>query len=220
MNDDIEDHDLHVWHKDRHPLLPLIMQLTAGAKTASEEKQWLKDGLEISQEEGAFRASALSYARRKWTTPEKSQKQIRRENQARANRFKGNRRTSIPENAFDFMRAGGMDAMLRKALSEVRKDTIRFEREFWLAELERFLAEGLLLPDDTVFTSPFAKEGTNYPPESAAADRARDFIKGEIRRLRSALGIKHPRRPLDAEALQRRRANTRERVRRFRAQQG
>jgi hypothetical protein len=91
-----------------------------------------------------------------------------------------------------FFESGGMSAIEREAAQEA----VKREREHWLPVLEAWLAD-------------------------APRDGAMDVIlcvvlDGEIRRLRRMLGL--PPRP-SPEAIERRRQQTRERVRRYRQRQ-
>jgi hypothetical protein len=96
---------------------------------------------------------------------------------------------SIPErySPGGFIRAGGMAAVEQ----EVAAEAIRGARESWLPILESFIAEHVEEGDWIVCA----------------------VLNGEIRRLRRLLGQPAPRSPED---LDRRRQQTRERVRRYR----
>jgi hypothetical protein len=92
------------------------------------------------------------------------------------------------------------------------KQAIRFEQESWLPQLEIFLAEDRMLPEDVEFSfGSSVRQDINTHPNDMVADLTRAGIKREVKRLRRILGYR--------QGADDKRAKTRERVRKFRARQ-
>jgi hypothetical protein len=182
-------------------------------KTAAERRQWLEDGIAISREESAYRASALSAVNRMGPPPERTLREIQASRMQRAARFKGTKdKTSWPDNGYEFQQQGGMQAIETRAARNAAKRAIRFEQEYWLQQLETFLVEDRMLPEDVEFSfGSSVRQGINTHPNDMVADLTRAGIKREVKRLRRILGYR--------QGADDKRAKTRERVRKFRARQ-
>jgi hypothetical protein len=115
--------------------------------------------------------------------------------QQRGNRRSGSgvkrREQAAPTTAKEFIASGGMERLERRAAFHAAKEAIQLEREFWLGRLQGWLR-------------------TVDRDYARGADYVRLTLEGEVKRLRRSLGIKQR----DEE----RRAKTRERVRRHRAE--
>ena len=129
----------------------------------------------------------------------------------RAARFKGTKdNTSWPDNGYEFQQQGGMQAIETRAARKAAKQAIRFEQEYWLQQLETFLVEDRMLPEDVEFSfGSSVRQGINTHPNDMVADLTRAGIKREVKRLRRILGYR--------QSADDKRAKTRERVRQFRA---
>jgi hypothetical protein len=136
---------------------------------------------------------------------------------AMGSRFNGTRRFNgdpdAADNAWDFMRAGGMFTIERDAVKEATRAALDLSRRTYLSILERWHADGRLLPKGATFVAgPLQRRGINEPQEELAATLTRADLEREIKRLRRVLGIKRT-----PPTIEERRAATRERVRKHRA---
>jgi hypothetical protein len=147
-------------------------------KTAAERRQWLEDGIAISREESAYRASALSAVNRMGPPPERTLREIQASRMQRAARFKGTKdKTSWPDNGYEFQQQGGMQAIETRAARNAAKRAIRFEQEYWLQQLETFLVEDRMLPEDVEFSfGSSVRQGINTHPNDMVADLTRAGI--------------------------------------------
>jgi hypothetical protein len=188
-----------------------ILKFELQSKTAPERRQWLEDGKAISPEENRYRASALAAVSRTGPAPERTLQQIKTANAKRAARFKGTKNVPVyPDTGYEFLERGGMAAIENQAARKAAKEVIRFEQEHWLQELETFLAEDRMLPEDMEFSfSSSVRPGINTHPNDMIAKLTRSGIKREVKRLRRILGYR--------QSAEDKRAKTRERVRKFRA---
>jgi hypothetical protein len=110
-----------------------------------------------------------------------------------ANRFKGERKKSngMPTDVEEFLRLGGMKNVEYVAASKAADEAKRFEQEFWLPILERWLAKLVETDDGDTLDDFFA-----------------DLLRKEIKRLHRILGIH--------KSSAKQRAAVRERVRKSR----
>ena len=209
-----EEHDTRVYSADplaRDPNYLTVLKYQLQLKTAPERKQWLEDGTAISIEERVYRLNVLTAVNRLGPAPERTLREIKASRMRRAARFKGTKdKTSWPDNGYEFKQQGGMQAIETRAARKAAKEAIRFEQEHWLQELETFLTEDRMLPEDVEFSfSESVRPGINTHPNDMVADLTRGEIKREVKRLRRILGYR--------QSADDKRAKTRERVRRFRA---